>query len=224
MLSTNTTTKIMIKFLLYPYEKLMPVYTLFPEPVYFSKLKRALTKKELKTIDAYKAKTHKIEGNTTSNDNYVLENKTLKNLKKDLHTKVMDYFSEVVCTDNSIIPYITQSWISYTETNQFHHRHFHPNSYVSGVFYIAADKEVDKIKFYKRSHPQIMLNPTKYNIFNAKSWWYPVNTGDIILFPSSLEHGVDKNKGTNARISLSFNVFIKGKIGENAILTELTLK
>jgi uncharacterized protein (TIGR02466 family) len=202
----------------------MPIHQLFPEPVYFSKLERALTKKELKVVDEYKKKTKKNEGNSRTTDNYILEHKTLKNLKKDLHTRVMDYFSEVVCTDNSIIPYIAQSWINYTETNQFHHRHFHPNSYVSGVFYIAADKEVDKIKFHKRSHPQIMLNPTKYNIFNAKSWWYPVNTGDIILFPSSLEHGVDKKKGTNTRISLSFNVFIKGKIGENATLTELTFK
>jgi len=203
----------------------MPIHPLFPEPVYFSKLERALTKEELKIINKQQEKTRKNDGNTTSKDSYVLENKTLKNLKKDLHTKVMDYFSEVVCTDSSIIPYITQSWISYTETNQFHHRHFHPNSYVSGVFYIAAQKEVDSITFYKANADEtIKLEVTKYNIFNAKSWWYPVNTGDIILFPSSLEHGVDKKKGTNTRISLSFNVFIKGKIGENAILTELTLE
>ena len=145
----------------------MIIHALFPQPVYFSKLERELTKKELKTLNKYKKETYSNAGNTTSNDNYVLENKALKNLKKDLHTTVMDYFSEVVCTDNSIIPYITQSWINYTETNQFHHKHNHPNSLVSGIFYIAADKEVDKITFYKRSHPQIMLNSTKYNIFNS---------------------------------------------------------
>jgi len=119
----------------------MPIHPIFPQPVYFSKLERALTPEELKMIDAYKAKTYKNEGNTTSNNNYILENKTLKDLKKDLYTKVMDYFNEVVCTDNSITPHITQSWINYTETNQFHHRHFHYNSYVSGVFYIDAQKE-----------------------------------------------------------------------------------
>ena len=184
----------------------MPVHPLFPQPVYFSKLERELTKEELKVVDEHKKKTYKNKGNITSDNNYVLENKALKNLKKDLNKKVINYFNEVVCTSNSIIPYITQSWINYTETNQFHHKHSHSNSYVSGVFYIDADEEVDKIKFYKRSHPQIMLNPTKYNIFNAKSWWYPVNTGDIILFPSSLEHAVERKKGTNTRISLSFNV------------------
>jgi len=135
----------------------------------------------------------------------------------------MDYFDKVVCTDNSIVPYITQSWLNYTKTDQFHHHHSHANSYVSGVFYVNADKEVDKIAFHKRSLPTIELHKTEYNIFNSNSWWYPVKTGDIILFPSFLIHGVDKKKGTNTRISLSFNVFIKGKIGNKLQLTELML-
>ena len=203
----------------------MPIHPIFPQPVYFSKLERALTNEELKTIDAYKAKTHKIEGSITSNDNYVLENKTLKNLKKDLHTKVMDYFDKIVCTDNSIIPYITQSWINYMEPNQFHPRHFHYNSYVSGVFYIAAQKEVDSITFCNpHADETIKLNVTKYNPFNSSTCLFPVETGNIFLFRSFLMHGVDKKKGTNTRISLSFNVFFKGTIGNNAQLTELTLK
>ena len=203
----------------------MIIHQLFPEPLYFSKLDRTLSKKELKTINEYKKNTYKNAGNTTSNDNYVLENKTLKNLKKDLRTKVIDYFDKIVCTDNSITPYITQSWINYTESDQFHHSHSHPNSLVSGVFYISADKKVDSITFYKANADEtIKLEVTKYNIFNAKSWWYPVNTGDIILFPSSLEHGVDHKKGNNIRISLSFNVFIKGKIGDKSDLTALVLE
>jgi len=202
----------------------MIIHSLFPQPVYFSKLERALTKEELKVIDKYKTKTYKNKGNITSNDTYVLENKALKNFKKDLYKMVIDYFKKVVCTSNSIIPYITQSWFNYTENNQFHHDHSHPNSYVSGVFYINADKKVDQIKFYTTNRPSLELKADKYNIFNATTWWYPVQTGDIVLFPSSLVHGVNKKKGTNTRISLSFNVFIKGKIGINSSLTELVLK
>ena len=201
----------------------MIVHSLFPEPVYISTLGRALTKTELKTINKYKKETHKNEGNITSNDNYVLENKTLKNLKEDLQKRVIDYFDKVVCTSNSIIPHITQSWINYTETNQFHHRHFHSNSYVSGVFYIAANKEVDKIKFVKRSFKAIEPSVIEYNIFNSASWWFSVQTGDVVLFPSSLQHGVKNKKGPDTRISLSFNVFFKGKIGTTKQLTYMTL-
>ena len=201
----------------------MPVHELFPEPVYFSRLERVLTKKELGTINKYKKKAYKNHGNLTSLDKYVLENKALEDLKKDLNKEVINYFNEVVCTSNSIIPYITQSWINYTEVNQFHHLHSHGNSYVSGVFYIAANQEVDTIKFDKRSSSEIILEVLKYNIFNAKGWIRPVQTGDVLLFPSSLLHQVEPKKGMNTRISLSFNVFIKGKIGNNKGLTELVL-
>jgi len=203
----------------------MPIHPIFPHPIYFSKLERALTKEELKIVDEYKKKTHPNDSNTTSNDNYILENKSLKNLKKDLHTKVMDYFNEVVCTDNSIIPYITQSWINYTKTNQFHHKHTHSNSYISGVFYIDAQKEVDSITFYKtKTEDTVELNVTKHNPFNSMSFLFPVETGNIFLFRSSLIPGVNKKKGNNIRISLSFNVFVKGTLGNKKGLTELVLE
>jgi len=202
----------------------MIIHALFPQPVYFSKLARKLTKEELKTINKHKKKTYQNAGNTTSNDNYVLENKALKNLKKDLHKMVIDYFDKVVCSGNPLIPYITQSWINYTKVNQFHHKHFHSNSYVSGVFYINADKKVDQIKFYKTGNEAIQLHVAKYNLFNAATWQFPIETGNVLLFPSSLQHGVDKKKGTPTRISLSFNIFFKGKIGDNLKLTELVLK
>ena len=202
----------------------MIIHHLFPEPVCFSKLERPLTKQELKTLDKYKKETKNNLGNTITISNYILENKALKNLKKDLHKKVIDYFNEVVCTSNSIIPYITQSWLNYTEPGQFHHRHEHSNSYVSGVFYVSADKEVDRIQFYKTAHEEIQLAVSKYNLFNSTTWQYPVQTGDVLLFPPYLTHGVEKKKGTNLRITLSFNVFFKGTIGRNEEMSELVIK
>ena len=203
----------------------MIVHQLFPQPVYSSKLDRVLTKKELKTISQYKMETNSNAGNMTSNENYVLENKALNNLKKDLHTKVMDYFDKVICTDNPITPCITQSWINYIKSDQFHHKHNHPNSLISGVFYISADKEVDSITFHKAFlDEKIKLNTTKYNMFNSISCKFLVETGNILLFPSSLIHGVEKKKDNSIRTSLSFNVFIKGTIGNKTNLTELIIK
>tara|TARA_R100001086_G_scaffold229856_1_gene149891 strand:+ start:83 stop:706 length:624 start_codon:yes stop_codon:yes gene_type:complete len=207
----------------------MPIYRLFPEPVYFSKLDRALTKKELKDIAQYKGKVLTSEqaknlGNSQTIDSYILEHKTLKNLKKDLTKTVIDYFNKIVCTNNSIIPYITQSWLNYTETNQFHHSHAHFNSYVSGVFYIDAKKGVDHIVFNKSGHRQLKLSIAQPNEFNSSTYSYPVESGDIILFSSSLTHGVASKEGTNTRTSLAFNVFFKGTIGKKEELTELVLE
>lgn len=196
---------------------------LFPTPIYISKLDRNLTDKELLFIDKNKLDVYKNEGNTTSNDNYILNKNDFKELKKQLDLIVEDYFNKIICPSNDITPYITQSWLNYTETNQYHHKHTHPNSLVSGVFYINCNEEHDRIKFFNDRYQNIKIEIKDYNIWNSESWWFSVKTGDIILFPSSLTHMVETKQGTNTRISLAFNVFIKGKIGINKNLTELIL-
>ena len=196
---------------------------IFPTPIYISKLDRELTPLELKFVDKNKKDFYKNQGNITTNNNYILNEKHFTNIKKELDLKVQDYFNKVISTANNITPYITQSWLNYTETNQYHHKHAHPNSLLSGVFYINCDKEYDKITFFNDNYKTIKLEIKDWNIWNSESWWFPVKTGDVILFPSSLTHMVETKKGDNTRISLAFNVFIKGTIGSNNQLTELKL-
>ena len=196
---------------------------IFPTPIYISKLDRELTPLELKFVDKNKKDFYKNDGNITSNNNYILNEKPFANIKKELDLKVQDYFDKVISPANNITPYITQSWLNYTETNQYHHKHAHPNSLVSGVFYINCHEEHDKIKFFNDNYKTIRLETKDWNIWNSETWWFSVKTGDVILFPSSLTHMVETKEGTNTRISLAFNVFIKGKIGNNKALTELHL-
>jgi uncharacterized protein (TIGR02466 family) len=196
---------------------------IFPTPIYISKLNRELTNKELSFIDKTKIDVYKNEGNTTSNDNYILNNKAFKDLKIDLDLRVKDYFDKIISPANNITPYITQSWLNYTETNQYHHKHAHSNSLVSGVFYINCHEEHDKIKFFNDRYQTIKPEIKTWNLWNSETWWFSVNTGDVILFPSSLTHMVETKQGDNTRISLAFNVFIKGTVGNNKSLTELKL-
>jgi uncharacterized protein (TIGR02466 family) len=199
------------------------INAIFPTPIYISKLNRKLTNKELLFIGKTKSDVYKNEGNTTSNNNYILNEKSLSDIKKELDLRVQDYFDKVVSPTDAIKPYITQSWLNYTETNQYHHKHQHPNSLVSGVFYINCHEELDKIKFFDERYKTIKPEVKEWNLWNSETWWFTVKTGDIILFPSSLTHMVENKEGTNTRISLAFNVFIKGKIGVNKSLTELIL-
>jgi uncharacterized protein (TIGR02466 family) len=196
---------------------------IFPTPVYMSKLDRDLTKKELSFIDKSKLDFYRNEGNITSNDNYILNQKVFSKLKEDLDLRVKDYFNKVLSITDSVTPYITQSWLNYTETTQYHHKHVHPNSLVSGVFYVNCHEELDKIKFFNDGYKTIKPEIKDWNLYNSETWWFTVKTGDIILFPSSLTHMVETKEGDNTRISLAFNVFIKGTIGNNKKLTELIL-
>ena len=196
---------------------------IFPTPIYISKLDRNLTEKELSFVNKKKLDVNKNEGNTTSNDNYILNNKIFKDIKEQLDLRVQDYFDKVISTTNNITPYITQSWLNYTETNQHHHKHHHSNSLVSGILYVNCDEKFDKIKFFNEKTPSIKPDVKNWNIWNSETWWFSVKTGDIILFPSSLTHMVENKEGKNTRISLAFNVFIKGIVGNNRNLSELVL-
>jgi uncharacterized protein (TIGR02466 family) len=200
------------------------VHGIFPTPIYMSKLDRKLTTLELKFVEKNKKNIYKNEGNITSSNNLILNEKPFANIKKELDLRVKDYFEKVISSTDAVTPYITQSWLNYTETNQYHHKHKHPNSLVSGVFYINCHKELDKIKFF-RDDDYKMIKPEikNWNLYNSETWWFPVKTGDIILFPSFLTHMVETKEGDNTRISLAFNVFIKGIVGNNKKLTELIL-
>ena len=201
----------------------MQIHLLFPQPVYCEKLGRTLIEDELNVIDKFKPTNYNKAVTLQSSDNYILEKKELKNLKEELNKMIVDYFNKIVCTRNSVPPYITQSWINYTRANQHHKQHTHPNSYISGVFYINADPKIDTITFYRRKYDRIELESKEFNSFKTTTWYLKIETGDGLLFPSDLVHGVETKKGANLRISLSFNVFLKGPIGLPTKLTEVIL-
>lgn len=199
---------------------------LFPIPVYMTDIDRDFTEKELQFVKDQKNHCVENSGNIHTKDNYILNRPELKDIKSFIDEVCQSYLDNILCPKEDIKIYVTQSWLNYTEENEFHHKHEHPNSFVSGVFYIDSDKDNDLIKFfnpisYKQISPEI--NKDKYNPYNSASWFFPVETGKIIMFPSSTTHQVDDKKGSNTRISLAFNTFLKGKIGPNEDLAELIL-
>ena len=200
------------------------IHNLFPTAICIINMERLFTKQELQFVEDQKKHCNKNEGNISSKDNYILNRKELKNIKKFLDQCCKEYLEKIICPKNNIELYITQSWLNYTEENQYHHQHSHPNSVISGVLYFNCDKENDKIKFINsKGYQQIKPEIKQYNIWNSETWWFPLKTSQLIMFPSSTLHKVDTKKGNNTRISLAFNTFYKGTIGSNTKLTELIL-
>ena len=200
------------------------IHGLFPIPIYSTDIDRNFTKKELDFVKDQKNYCTNNEGNINTTDNYILNRPELKKIKKFLDECCKDYLKTIICPQNNVEIYITQSWLSYTEENQYHPMHYHPNSVVSGVLYLDCDKDNDRIHFFsplKYAHISPKIN--EFNIWNSPSWWFAVKTGQLLMFPSITTHKVNVKKGSNTRISLSFNTFYKGTIGSNKSLTELIL-
>ena len=118
------------------------IHGIFPTPIYMTNINRPFTKQELQFVENQKNHCNKNEGNTFTKDNYILNRKEFKNIKKFIDQCCKDYVEKVICPKNNLKLYITQSWLNYTEKNQYHHRHEHPNSIISGVFYFNSNKDM----------------------------------------------------------------------------------
>jgi hypothetical protein len=195
----------------------------FPTPVYISHMDRPFTPSEMEIFQNAEQKTIPNAGNITSANNYILNDPGLESIRNILTAHTAEFIKRIYSPKYEIVPYITQSWANYTKKNQYHHTHEHPNSFISGVLYINANEAHDKITLHKKSYQQIKPVPTEWNWYNSDSWFYTVKTGMIILFPSGTTHNVETKVGDNKRISLAFNTFFKGTMGENSQLTELIL-
>ena len=199
----------------------MNIHNLFPTAVGFSKLDRDLTEEELTFIR--EQARYPNDGNTTSNNRNLLDWSEMAAIREFIETAMQEYFKSVVAPKEDVTLYITQSWANFTDPGQYHHKHAHPNSIISGVFYPQANKKTDRIYFYKDGYERIKIPTENWNHWNSESWWFDVGVGDLIIFPSDLTHMVQPKQGDGTRISISFNTFLKGYIGSDESLTGLHL-
>ena len=124
------------------------IENLFPTPIYMSNINRKFTEKELAFVKDKKTQTEKNQGdNIITTDKNILDKIEFKEVKSFLENSCQDYLDKIISPLKNVKLYITQSWLNYTEENQTHHAHSHQNSIISGVLYIDADKDNDKIKF-----------------------------------------------------------------------------
>ena len=197
------------------------IYNLFPTAVGHYNIDRKLTKTEKKFLVELEKKEN--EGNKTSSDHYVLGSPMLSKLKGFLEDSLKEYIDQTINPVESNELYVTQSWVNYTKEGEYHHKHTHSNSIVSGVFYVDTVPDRDRINFFKDGYSTIKPETKDWNSYNSESWWYETKPGDLYLFPSSLPHSVFTVPKGKTRISLSFNTFIKGSVGVDSDLTELKL-
>jgi len=203
------------------------IHGIFPCPVYRIKRDLNLTNKEEKEIrKIVQEGMYKNVGNSTSVNSYIFNGK-LKNIKQFCEQQLKLYVEQVIDPKDELDFYITQSWLNVTKPGGFHHPHSHPNSIISGVFYISTEED-DKITFTDPNaivREIIKFEKEKFNIWNSATWFFNVTNNELVLFPSWLGHQVKVNeKATTDRISISFNTFVKGTLGKKTDSTELILK
>lgn len=187
----------------------------FPQAVMHMTMDKEFTQTELDFIMSQHNVLLENMGNNSSEDMDILRHEPLANLKKFVQRCLDMYFLHVYQprTPKHVRLTLTQSWLNFTKEGEHHHIHTHPNSIISGCLYISAKREEDMITFQKREIPQFQIETTKINDFNSLELNVSVATKDIVLFPSSMLHRVPETTNKDIRISLAFNSFFRGKIG-----------
>ena len=190
----------------------------FPTPVLILKYENSLDK-EIKFVEKLKLQLNGGDnGNYKTENTYILKSKKLNKIKKFIEESIKIFSEDVLGYEDKL--YITQSWANSNPKGSFHHAHTHSNSIISGVFYLRKSKDNPPILFNKTADTSISIKSKKFNTFNSGQLLIPVNEGELIMFPSNLNHNVPINNSDTVRLSLSFNTFTN-RLGDKNSLTEV---
>ena len=193
----------------------------FPTPVQIYKYEDSI-EKELKYIEDIEWLPQVQNGNFKTKDSYLTKHEQLKDLTSFFKECIDDYCNTIINSEQRLV--ITQLWGNRNPKGSKHHEHVHPNSIISGVFYLRQDPKLPPIQFSKSNQDSMKLDPRKYNSYNAETFLLPCTSGELILFPSNLRHSVPVNQGDEERISLSFNTFSVDALGSEENLTHLDIR
>ncbi len=123
---------------------------------------------------------------------------------------------------------ITQAWSNKTSPGQSHHWHSHPNSFVSGVFYLTTSQAGTRFAIGDIWSPK--KNFSGNLDLNTRSDVAPIThvepavAGTLVLFPSVVDHCVAPDPDEkDDRFTMSFNTFPEGVIGTYSTLAGLTI-
>ena len=106
-------------------------------------------------------------------------------------------------------------WCNINHEKDFNVAHTHPQSILSGVFYLKTPDNCGNLILKNRNADLIkcyfdywhLKEQTDYamNEFNSQVWRVVPKENNLIMFPSWVEHYVEPNQSTEPRISIAFN-------------------
>lgn len=184
-------------------------------PILVTKVSEFLTKDECELIlqntdrslfsnhdalvgDAYSTYLTCIENNCNAINDI---EKFLPNLYDRLITVINQYTTklgvEPVKLDNA--------WMNIQSIGSTLVKHIHPMSVISGALYLKVDENSSGILFENPNPYKNFLQVKAWNYYNYKTVWIQPKIGDLVLFPSWLEHGSYGTNNSQERIVLSFN-------------------
>lgn len=109
---------------------------------------------------------------------------------------------------------ISNMWINVNGKDNYNALHDHPESHLSGVFWIKTPKESGVIQFttprmFQRTKFLHALGDDAKQKFHLDfEWNFEPENGTMMIFPADLLHRVTPNCSEEDRISIAFNIWL----------------
>lgn len=96
---------------------------------------------------------------------------------------------------------MTDCWVNVMPQGCAHSFHLHPQSLISGTYYVRVPRGAPGLKFEDPRLSKFMAAPQRPGMHRT----HPAKAGEVVLFESWLRHEVPANLVAAERVSVSFN-------------------
>ena len=107
---------------------------------------------------------------------------------------------------------VVSLWLNIQAQNTDHTSHIHQNTFLSGVFFLENTKL--PLNFLRPQPIPILPIVDEYNDFNSNRLYHYGFKDSIVLFPSYLYHFVSVNDEKKNRLTMAFDIILRGQYGE----------
>ena len=199
----------------------LDVQALFATPLARIDLRDAITQAQVEYVQSLKMVQN--QQNLISEDLYIFNHPQLSGFSQAIAAALSQYASEVMGINQDLV--VTQSWSLTNPPGIGMHSHSHSNSLISGSFYYAPLPEPPARVFFDRNimYQRIELVPeqNRRNLYNTNLNAVTPKAGELLLFPSEINHMVEANSSPLPRHAIAFNSFVKGQIGDYRDVSQL---
>src|SRR5579871_924545 len=164
--------------------------------------------------EAFKKREKEFDCPQHQTDDRLHERPALAGLIDFFHRSSTEYMRALRC-QSSLELHLQCCWATEHLRHGRFNMHQHANSFLSGAFYIDVDETSQPILFRDpRPQNRTLDIPVEVELrINRKYYTVAPSIGQLVLFPSWLEHSVAPNLSDVPRVSVSFNMTLHGQIG-----------
>ena len=121
----------------------------------------------------------------------------------------LDHVHKAFAFNSAMRQVITEAWININQKGHFNYTHDHPGSLFSCVYYVSGGANKGALEFKTPIAPHTYTISDdlvgEFNAFTGHAMVIPPVTGDLLIFPSWLQHRVNMSQSDEDRISIAFN-------------------